>query len=64
MADEITGTLVAELKSTKFALQVDESTFRGSEVLLLGYVRYVSKNDETREGLLFSESRLHHFQNR
>ena len=26
MADEITGTLVAELKSTKFALQVDEST--------------------------------------
>ena len=26
MADEITGTLVAELKSIKFALQVDEST--------------------------------------
>ena len=56
MADEITGTLVAKLKSTKFALQVNESTLRGSEALLLGYVRYVTKNDEIREELSFSES--------
>ena len=56
MADEITGTLVAELKLTKFALQVDESTLRGSEALLLGYVRYVTKNNEIREELFFSES--------
>ena len=56
MADEITDILVAELKSTKFALQLDESTLRGSEALLLGYVRYVTKNDGIREVLLFSES--------
>ena len=56
MADEITGTLVAELKSTKFALPVDEPTLRNSEALLLGYVHYVTKNDEIREELLFSES--------
>ena len=56
MADEITGTLVAELQSTKFALHVDQSTLRGSEALLLGYDRYVTKNDEIREELLFSES--------
>ena len=49
MADEITGTLVAELKSIKFALEADESMLRGSEALLLGYVRYVIKNDEIRE---------------
>ena len=56
MANEITGTLVAELKPTKFALQVDESTLRGSEALLLGYVRYVTKNDKIPEELLlFSE---------
>ena len=56
MADELTGALVAELKSTKFALQIDESTLRDSEALLLGYVRFLSKNDEIREELLFSES--------
>ena len=55
MADELTGALVAELKSTKFALQIDESTLRDSEALLLGYVRFLSKNDEIREELLFSE---------
>ena len=49
MADEIKGTLVAELKSIKFALEADESMLRGSEALLLGYVRYVIKNDEMRE---------------
>ena len=46
IANEITGTLVAELKSTKFALQVHESTLRGSEALFLGYVCYVIKNDK------------------
>ena len=56
MADKITGTLVAELKSTKFALQVDKSMLRGNEALLLGYVRYMTKNDEIQEELLFSES--------
>ena len=49
MADGITGILVAELKSTKFALQVDESTLRSSEALLLGYVHYVTTNDEIRK---------------
>ena len=56
MADELTGALVAELQSTKFALQIDEFTLRDSEALLLGYARYLSKNDEIREELLFSES--------
>ena len=51
MADELTGALVAELQFTKFALQIGESTLRDSEALLLGYVRYLSKNDEIREEL-------------
>ena len=56
MADKITGTLVAELKSTKFTVLVDDSTLRGSEALLLGYVCYVRKNDKIQEELLFSKS--------
>ena len=42
MADELTSALVAELKSEKFALQLDESTLRDSEALLRGYVRYAT----------------------
>ena len=37
-------------------MQIDESTLRDSEALLLGYVRFLSKNDEIREELFFSES--------
>ena len=46
MSDKITDILVAELKSSKFTLKVDESTVRDSMILLHWYVRYVTKNDK------------------
>ena len=41
------------LQSKQFGLQIDESTLRDNESLLLGYVRYVH-NDSYCEELLFA----------
>ena len=47
--------VVEKLKSRNFSIQMDESTVRDSEALLLAYVRYIDKN-EFAEELLFRES--------
>lgn len=51
MANNVEEQLVAELKIKKFALQLDESTLRGNEALLMAYVRFEGENELVEEML-------------
>ncbi|XP_038669045.1 SCAN domain-containing protein 3-like [Scyliorhinus canicula] len=55
MSEDIETQLVEKLKSRKFSVQMDESTVRDSEALLLTYVRYIDKG-EFAEEMLFCKS--------
>ena len=52
MGDEVESQLVQILSRTDHALQIDESTIRDNEALLMGYVRFVHEK-ETKEEMLF-----------
>ena len=54
MNDNIENKLCNYLKENQFSMQIDESTLRHSESLLLCYVRFIS-NGEMKEDLLFSK---------
>lgn len=56
MAYDVEIKLCDILKITKFLLQLDESTLRDNEVLLLAYVRYVNIDAKITEELLFAKS--------
>ena len=45
---DVEEQLIETLKSRKFSLQMDESTFRDSEALLLTYVRYIMRSFKKR----------------
>ncbi|PRD30166.1 UNVERIFIED_CONTAM: SCAN domain-containing protein 3 [Trichonephila clavipes] len=49
MSDDIETQLVEKLKSRYFSLQMDESTLRDSEVVLLVYARYIDKGEFAEE---------------
>lgn len=51
MSEDIETQLVEKLKSRKFSVQMDESTVRDSEALLLTYVRYIDKGEFAEEML-------------
>ena len=53
MSQDVENQLVAKLQKTQFALQLDESTLRDNEALLMAYVRFVDEN-ELREEMLFA----------
>ena len=55
MAKDIENKLCDELKSTEFSLQLDETTLRDNEALLLAYVRYINTSHEVIEEFLFAE---------
>ncbi|XP_071744157.1 SCAN domain-containing protein 3-like [Lepeophtheirus salmonis] len=55
MAQDIETQLVKKLKSRNFSLQMDESTLRDSEVVLLAYASYIDKG-EFAEEMLFCKS--------
>lgn len=55
MANDVEIKLCDALKNAEFALQLDESTLRDNESLLMGYVRYVSSKREIIEEFLFAE---------
>ena len=40
MAEDVEKHLIAKLQVKQFPLQLDESTLRDSEAILLAYVRY------------------------
>lgn len=54
MAGNIETSLCQYLQTSKFALQLDESTLPGNESLLLSYVRFV-KDGKSQEELLFAK---------
>ena len=55
MASDVESQLVTKLRVSNFSVQLDESTVRDSEVLLLAYVRYID-DDSFQEEMLFCES--------
>uniref|UniRef100_A0A0L8GMG0 DUF4371 domain-containing protein n=1 Tax=Octopus bimaculoides TaxID=37653 RepID=A0A0L8GMG0_OCTBM len=55
MSEDIETQFVEKLKSRKFSLQMDESTLRDSEVVLLTYARYIDKG-EIAEEMIFCKS--------
>ena len=55
MASDVEGQLVSKLRQQKFTVQVDETTVRHSECILLAYVRFIEAGD-FHEEMLFCES--------
>ena len=55
MANDIENKLCDELKTTQFSLQLDETTLRDNEALLMAYVRYVNASRKVIEEFLFAE---------
>uniref|UniRef100_UPI00358FFD18 protein FAM200C-like n=1 Tax=Myxine glutinosa TaxID=7769 RepID=UPI00358FFD18 len=53
MSSDVKDKLCSELRSTHFAIQLDESTLRDSEALLLCYVRFI-RDQEMVEEMLFA----------
>ncbi|XP_039206934.1 zinc finger MYM-type protein 6-like [Crotalus tigris] len=53
MVADVEERLIDTLKNTEFVMQIDESTIRENEVLLLTYVRFINGNEEIGEELLF-----------
>ena len=55
MSKDVETQLIEKLKTRLFSVQMDESTLRYSEAVLLKYVRYMDKNDFAKE-ILFCNS--------
>ena len=55
MANDIENKLCDELKTTQFSLQLDETTLRDNEALIMAYVRYVNASRKVIEEFLFAE---------
>ncbi|GFW51691.1 SCAN domain-containing protein 3 [Trichonephila clavipes] len=49
MGEDIEKQLVEKLKTRKFSVQVEESTFRDSEAVLITYVRYIDRGHFAEE---------------
>lgn len=49
MDKDVEAELIEKLKSTKFTIQMDESTVRFSEALLLAYVRSIDHEEFSEE---------------
>ena len=54
MAEDVEKQLIAHLQVKQFALQLDESTLRDNEAILLAYVRFY--NEGPKEEMLFARS--------
>ena len=55
MATDVEDRLCNDLRSTQFALQLDESTLRDNEALLMAYVRYINPEHELVDEFLFAK---------
>ena len=55
MAEDVEKQLIAHLQVKQFALQLDESTLRNNEAMLLAYVRFNS-DEGSKEEMLFARS--------
>lgn len=59
MAQSVEELLCEYLKTTKFSIQIDESTLPGNEALLLAYLRCVKEKTICQE-LLFAKNLVTH----
>ncbi|KFD58167.1 hypothetical protein M513_00930 [Trichuris suis] len=57
IAQDVEATLCGILKNAEFALQLDESTLPGNEVVLLAYMRFI-KQERLVQELLFAKELL------
>ena len=55
MANDIENKLCDKLKTTQFFLQLDETTLRDNEALILAYVRFINTSHESIKEFLFAE---------
>ena len=55
MNDNIEKKLCFHLQTKEFAMQLDESTIRNNESILMCYIRYIH-NDDYSEYMLFCKS--------
>ncbi|CAL1533028.1 unnamed protein product [Lymnaea stagnalis] len=55
MIEDLKIKFVEQLKTTKLSVQMDESTLRDSEAVLITYLRYIDKVDFAEE-ILFRKS--------
>ena len=55
MVEDVEKQLIANLQVKQFALQLDESTLRDNEAILLAYVRFIDDKG-LREEMLFARS--------
>ena len=55
MSWDVEAQLVSKLQVKQFAIQLDESTLRDNEALLLAYVRFID-GDNLKEEMLFARS--------
>ena len=53
--DEMANDIENELKTTQFSLQLDETTLRDNEALLMAYVHYINASRKVIEEFLFAE---------
>lgn len=53
MANDVESQVIADLQTREFAIQLDETTVRDSEAILMAYVRYI-KDAKIIEEMLFS----------
>src|SRR5699024_4958724 len=51
MSEDVETQLVEKLKSRNFSVQMDESTLRDNESVLISYVRYIDKGNFAEEML-------------
>ncbi|CAK9832791.1 Zinc finger MYM-type protein 6 [Anthophora retusa] len=51
MSEDIEGQLIAKLKTRNFSVQMDESTLRDSEAVLITYVRFIDEGRFAEEML-------------
>ena len=54
MSEDIENQLCSELQKTELSIQLDESTVRGNETLLMAYVHFV-KEKKVFEEMLFCD---------
>ena len=55
MSDDVEATLCSKLQFREFSIQLDETTHRDSEAVLMAYVRYIDDDNTVAEEMLFAK---------
>ena len=55
MSSDVESQLVEKLKTSKFSIQLDESTVSDNRAILMAYVRFIYDNYKLCEEMLFTK---------